>query len=86
MGDVVRGPWQPHRDFPVPGSPPAEKVRWRRGRPIAPDALRKHCTDCHRPFDPKGWVPADLLCGDCRDERAEAAADAAMPTLFDPES
>lgn len=78
MGDVIRGPW------PAPPPPPTG-VRWRRGRPPAPEAVRQHCAECRRPFHPGAWVPADLLCGDCRDAAAEAAADAYQAGLFDPD-
>lgn len=84
MGDVVNGPWEPRPEWPVPAGRvnPAD-VRWRRGRPPEPARARRHCADCARPFSPTAWVPRDLICRDCRNEREQRAQDAAPATLFD---
>lgn len=79
MGDVVRGPWKP-----VPKRVDEDKVRWRRGRAPSPEQIRQHCVDCSRPFHPRGWVPVDLVCADCRVERTKAVPDE-PPTLFEPD-
>lgn len=77
MGELIKGPWKKRPDYVDPG-----KVRWRRGRPL-PETPK--CVACQRPFNRKGWVPADLVCADCRAEQSAAALAAQPPTLFDPE-
>lgn len=79
VGDVVRGPWKP-----APARIDPAAVRWRRGRPLAEP--RPHCAVCMRPFSPNAWIPANLVCADCREEQAREAerlAAEAPPGLFD---
>lgn len=79
-GKLIQGPWKKRPDFIDPAT-----VKWRRGRPLLPETPK--CVDCDRPFHRKGWVPTDLVCADCRIERAERAErarrDALPATLFE---
>ena len=75
-GKLIRGPWKKRPDTIDPAT-----VRWRRGRPIEP--TRVYCLGCNRPFNPRGWIPADRTCADCRAEAAAAADAAKPPTLFE---
>lgn len=83
MGDVIRGPW-PNAKHPAgrnrPSSQQGDDVpfKWRSQYPSAVEdrraALldaRPRCRVCDIPFNPRRYVPRDLICRDCKSEAAQ---------------
>lgn len=94
VGDVIQGPW-PAKPEPVateqPEVPPAFRPRWASERYHSPEERRAsimrakpECKVCGRMFHPRGFIPNDLVCLDCRhDMLHQGPADPpADPALF----
>lgn len=94
VGDVIQGPW-PAKPEPAateqPEVPPAYRPRWASERYHSPEERRAtimrakpECKVCGRMFHPRGFIPNDLVCLDCRhDMLHQGPADPpADPALF----
>ncbi|GAB3135807.1 hypothetical protein GCM10027289_30160 [Tsukamurella serpentis] len=92
MGDLIRGPWPARKRAPGPATQPAQRPRWASERYHSPEerrasilAAKPECKRCGRMFHPRGYIPNDLVCLDCRKApKQQAGAETPPdPTLFD---